>query len=230
MYAAADAAQVSFVDAPVSGGQAGAVNGQLVVMCGGDARRLPARRTRDHGLCQALQAARRKRGGAAHQDGQPDLHRRARAGAFRGAPLRREGGARRARGDRGHQGRRGGIVADGEPVRDDAGRPLRPRLRGGLDAQGPWHLPCHGERERGEPARDGARRPVLQGRPEDGRRAVGYVEPLQAACARWGRGAGKGLCALLSRSGPIHPRDICGSMEDLAVRRATAAPPRARGA
>jgi 3-hydroxyisobutyrate dehydrogenase-like beta-hydroxyacid dehydrogenase len=36
MYAAADAAQVSFVDAPVSGGQAGAVNGQLVVMCGGD--------------------------------------------------------------------------------------------------------------------------------------------------------------------------------------------------
>jgi 3-hydroxyisobutyrate dehydrogenase len=36
MYAAADAAQISFVDAPVSGGQAGAENGQLVVMCGGD--------------------------------------------------------------------------------------------------------------------------------------------------------------------------------------------------
>ncbi len=35
MYAAADALQVSFVDAPVSGGQAGAENGQLVVMCGG---------------------------------------------------------------------------------------------------------------------------------------------------------------------------------------------------
>ena len=36
MFAAADAVQVSFVDAPVSGGQAGAENGQLVVMCGGD--------------------------------------------------------------------------------------------------------------------------------------------------------------------------------------------------
>ncbi len=36
LYAAADESQVSFVDAPVSGGQAGAENGQLVVMCGGD--------------------------------------------------------------------------------------------------------------------------------------------------------------------------------------------------
>ncbi len=36
LYAAADARQISFVDAPVSGGQAGAQNGQLVVMCGGD--------------------------------------------------------------------------------------------------------------------------------------------------------------------------------------------------
>lgn len=36
MYAAADAAQVSFVDAPISGGQAGAENGVLSVMCGGD--------------------------------------------------------------------------------------------------------------------------------------------------------------------------------------------------
>lgn len=36
LYAAANEGQVSFVDAPVSGGQAGAENGQLVVMCGGD--------------------------------------------------------------------------------------------------------------------------------------------------------------------------------------------------
>ncbi|WP_208349196.1 NAD(P)-dependent oxidoreductase [Pseudaestuariivita rosea] len=36
MYAAADAHQISFVDAPVSGGQAGAENGVLSVMCGGD--------------------------------------------------------------------------------------------------------------------------------------------------------------------------------------------------
>ena len=36
LYAAADAKQVSFVDAPISGGQAGAENGVLSVMCGGD--------------------------------------------------------------------------------------------------------------------------------------------------------------------------------------------------
>ena len=36
LYAAADETQVSFVDAPISGGQAGAENGQLSVMCGGD--------------------------------------------------------------------------------------------------------------------------------------------------------------------------------------------------
>ncbi len=36
LYAASDVKQVSFVDAPVSGGQAGAENGQLGVMCGGD--------------------------------------------------------------------------------------------------------------------------------------------------------------------------------------------------
>ncbi|MEL6466026.1 MAG: NAD(P)-dependent oxidoreductase [Pseudomonadota bacterium] len=36
LYAAADAKQISFVDAPISGGQAGAENGQLSIMCGGD--------------------------------------------------------------------------------------------------------------------------------------------------------------------------------------------------
>ncbi|MCX7559866.1 NAD(P)-dependent oxidoreductase [Sulfitobacter sp. F26204] len=36
LYAAANDAQISFVDAPVSGGQAGAENGQLSIMCGGD--------------------------------------------------------------------------------------------------------------------------------------------------------------------------------------------------
>ncbi len=36
LYAAADAAQISFVDAPISGGQAGAENAVLSIMCGGD--------------------------------------------------------------------------------------------------------------------------------------------------------------------------------------------------
>ena len=37
LYAAAQALGLHFVDAPVSGGQAGAQNGMLTVMCGGDA-------------------------------------------------------------------------------------------------------------------------------------------------------------------------------------------------
>ncbi len=36
LYAAAAESQISFVDAPISGGQAGAENGVLSVMCGGD--------------------------------------------------------------------------------------------------------------------------------------------------------------------------------------------------
>ncbi len=36
LYAAAKTLGVDFIDAPVSGGQAGAENGQLTVMCGGD--------------------------------------------------------------------------------------------------------------------------------------------------------------------------------------------------
>ena len=36
LYTAAKAAGVAFIDAPVSGGQAGAENGILTVMCGGD--------------------------------------------------------------------------------------------------------------------------------------------------------------------------------------------------
>ncbi|MDG1862172.1 MAG: NAD(P)-dependent oxidoreductase [Yoonia sp.] len=36
LYAAAKANGIDFVDAPVSGGQAGAENGQLSIMCGGD--------------------------------------------------------------------------------------------------------------------------------------------------------------------------------------------------
>ena len=36
LYAEADKANISFVDAPISGGQAGAENGVLSIMCGGD--------------------------------------------------------------------------------------------------------------------------------------------------------------------------------------------------
>jgi len=38
MHAAADAREIGYIDAPVSGGQAGAENGALSIMCGGDWR------------------------------------------------------------------------------------------------------------------------------------------------------------------------------------------------
>ena len=44
LHAAAQARGLHFVDAPVSGGQAGAVNGALTVMCGGDAAPFEAMR------------------------------------------------------------------------------------------------------------------------------------------------------------------------------------------
>jgi 3-hydroxyisobutyrate dehydrogenase-like beta-hydroxyacid dehydrogenase len=44
LYALAKAGGLHFVDAPVSGGQAGAVNGALTVMCGGDAAAFDAMR------------------------------------------------------------------------------------------------------------------------------------------------------------------------------------------
>jgi 3-hydroxyisobutyrate dehydrogenase len=44
LYAAAQALQLQFVDAPVSGGEAGAKNGMLTVMCGGDAAAVEAAR------------------------------------------------------------------------------------------------------------------------------------------------------------------------------------------
>lgn len=41
LYAAADALQISYVDAPISGGQAGAESGALSIMCGGTQGPMP---------------------------------------------------------------------------------------------------------------------------------------------------------------------------------------------
>ena len=50
VHAAAKARGVGFLDAPVSGGQAGAENGKLTIMVGGDADALRARRGRARAL------------------------------------------------------------------------------------------------------------------------------------------------------------------------------------
>ena len=81
---------IGFVDAPVSGGQAGAVNGQLGIMCGGEQADFDrAKPVLDAyaKMCALIGAPGRR---AAHQDGEPDLHRRHGAGRWpRASPSRR---------------------------------------------------------------------------------------------------------------------------------------------
>ncbi len=54
VHAAARARGVGFLDAPVSGGQAGAENGKLTIMVGGDADDLRTRRRRCSRTTRAL--------------------------------------------------------------------------------------------------------------------------------------------------------------------------------
>jgi 3-hydroxyisobutyrate dehydrogenase len=75
LHAAAKNIGLHFVDAPVSGGQAGAQNGALTVMCGGDAAAFEAGAAGGHGLLACVHAAGRQRRRATGQDGEPDLHR-----------------------------------------------------------------------------------------------------------------------------------------------------------
>ena len=72
---AAGAVGSGFIDAPVSGGQAGAENGVLTVMCGGAEETYRRGRGHDRLLCQVVQAVGRYRFRSIDEDGQPDLHR-----------------------------------------------------------------------------------------------------------------------------------------------------------
>ena len=144
LAAAAAERGAGFVDAPVSGGQAGARERRA----DGDVRRRPRRlrprRAGDRRLCPRLPADGSGRRRPAHQDGQPDLHRRPAPGPLRGPRLRRARRPRRRGGARGDRQGRGRLLADGEPRQDDARGQVRLRLRRRLDAQGPRHLPRRG--------------------------------------------------------------------------------------
>jgi 3-hydroxyisobutyrate dehydrogenase len=94
LYAEAKKRGFDAIDAPVSGGQAGAENGVLTVMCGGDPEPY-ARAEKVIAAYAHVQAAGRSRLRPAHQDGQPDLHRGPGAGARRRHPLCEESRSRR---------------------------------------------------------------------------------------------------------------------------------------
>jgi 3-hydroxyisobutyrate dehydrogenase len=84
---------LGFVDAPVSGGQAGAENGQLSIMCGGDRRRLCRAEPVMAAYARICRLMGPSRGRATGQDDEPDLHRGPDAGPVRGAGLWPEGRA-----------------------------------------------------------------------------------------------------------------------------------------
>ena len=131
-----------FIDAPVSGGQAGAENGVLTVMCGGDAGRLspsaePVITTPTRGCAGCSGAA-----------GAGQLTKMVNQiciaglvqGLSEGIHFAKKAGLDVDSRDRDHLQGRGAVLADGEPLQDHERRQVRLRLRGRLDAQGPVDL------------------------------------------------------------------------------------------
>ena len=88
----------------------------------GDGRRrrggFPARRAGDRRLCPHDQSDRPVGRGPAHQDGQPDLHRRPHRRPGRGAAFRHPRRPRHRKGHRHHRQGRGPVLADGQSLAD----------------------------------------------------------------------------------------------------------------
>ena len=135
--AAAEKRGVGFLDAPVSGGQAGAENGQLTVMVGGD------QATFDK--AKPVIDAYAKMVGLMGPVGAGQLTKMVNQiciaglvqGLAEGIHFAKKAGPRRGEGDRRHLQGRGAVLADGEPLEDDERGQVRLRLRRRLDAQGP---------------------------------------------------------------------------------------------
>ena len=179
--AAAKKAGFKFVDAPVSGGQAGAENGVLTVMCGGDEDAYAGAEP----IIAGAYARMCKRLGPA---GAGQLTKMVNQiciaglvqGLSEGIHFAKKSGPERARRDRHHLQGRGAVLADGEPLQGHERQQVRFRLCGGMDAQGPLDRDRRVPPQRREPARHRAGRPVLLRSGEDRRQALGHV----AACWR----------------------------------------------
>ena len=88
LHATARKAGVGFIDAPVSGGQAGAENGVLTVMCGGRKIAFQKSPTRHRLFRPTSDSDRRTRIGSTYQDGQSNLYRRSCPRPFRRCQFR----------------------------------------------------------------------------------------------------------------------------------------------
>ena len=183
LYAQAKQLGFEFIDAPVSGGQAGAENGVLTVMCGGDgepygrAEKVIAVYAR---MCKLLGAA-----------GAGQLTKMVNQICI--------GGLVEALAEGIHFAKKAGLDVEAviETISKGAAQSwqmenryktmnrgqVRFRLCGRLDAQGPRHLPGRGAPQWRAAAGDGSGRSVLFRGADNGRPALGHVEPARAAGA-----------------------------------------------
>ena len=126
-----------FLDAPVSGGEAGAVNGMLTVMVGGEAADFD--RVKD--AIDAYARAVSLMGPAGSGQLTKMVNQICIAGLVQalaeGLSFAQRVGPRRQAGRGRHLQGSCAVLADGEPRSNDARRRVRVRLRGGVDAEGP---------------------------------------------------------------------------------------------
>ena len=148
LYAAAKKGGFDFIDAPVSGGQAGAENGVLTVMCGGDAAPFASAEK----VIAAYARACNLIGSAGAGQQTKMVNQICIAGLVQGlaegTAFRQEIGPRYREGHRHDLQGRGAKLADGKPLQDHGRRQIRLRLCRRLDAQGPEHLPRRSAQER----------------------------------------------------------------------------------
>ena len=113
--AAAKAKGLGFLDAPVSGGQAGALNGRLTIMVGGDAEPFKVAEPvmRHYGRAVTLMGP--AGSGQLTKMVNQICIAGVRAGALRGPQFRGARRPRRQEGDRRHLQGRGAVLADREP-------------------------------------------------------------------------------------------------------------------
>ena len=175
LFVTAGSHGIAFVDAPISGGQAGAENGVLSIMCGGDQSAYDTaepvmqvyskicRRMGDSGAGQLTKMSNQIAIASLVQGLSEALHFAEKAGLDGRAVVEviSQGAAGSWQMVNRHE--------------NHAGRSLRPRVCRGLDAQGSGHLSGRGKWQRGVPAGDGSGRSVLQGRAKTRRRSMGYI-------------------------------------------------------
>ena len=188
MAEAAAAKGCAFLDAPVSGGQAGAENGQLAIMIGGDAAAVERARPVIGVYAKAVQHM----GGPGSGQLTKMVNQICIAGVVQGLAEAMHF-AKRAELDTGlvyKEGdlqRRRAVVADGQPLEDHGRGQVRLRFRGRLDAQGPGLGAGRGAGQRGAAGGDRSGRPVLRRGAVAGRPAVGHLQPGGATGAPMSR-------------------------------------------